>query len=31
MEEYNEEGAFQMNFWVRGKIVGVHIDDRIPL
>jgi len=31
MMEYNDDGAFQMNFWVRGKLVGVHIDDRIPL
>lgn len=28
--EYSDNGAFQMNFYVRGEKVGVHIDDRIP-
>jgi len=28
--EYNDDGAFQMYFYVRGEKVAVHIDDRIP-
>jgi len=28
--EYNDDGAFQMNFYVKGEKVAVHIDDRIP-
>jgi len=27
--EYNDDGAFQMSFYVNGEKVAVHIDDRI--
>lgn len=30
-QEYNENGAFNMQFYVRGEPVYVHIDDRIPM
>lgn len=29
--EYNSEGAFLIDFYVKGEKVAVDIDDRIPL